>query len=92
MYYKEEEYFDYVADIENYWLNRVWRFDCQMQLWANNRVRLNFLLGVGGRRSIGKEIDSRKHVRMSNMEEILIDPFLPNIETLTFARSSTAIN
>ena len=28
MYYKEEEYFDYVADIENYWLNRVWNFDC----------------------------------------------------------------
>ena len=30
MYYKEEEYFDYVADIENYWLNRFWKFDCQM--------------------------------------------------------------
>jgi hypothetical protein len=71
MYYKEEEYFDYVADIENYWLNRVWKFDCQMQTWANNRIRLNFLMGVGGRRSIGKEIDSRIHKKSTDFEAVL---------------------
>ena len=92
MYYKEEEYFDYVADIENFWLNRFWKFDCQMQLWANNRIRLNFLMGVGGRRSIGKLVDSREHERMTNVEEVFGDPSLPDVESVTFARSSTAIN
>ena len=95
MYYKEEEYFDYVAqDMENYWLNRYWRFDCQMQLWANNRIRLNFLMGVGGRRSIGKLVDSRVHQKTTppDIEAILSNPDLPDVETVTFARSSTAIN
>ena len=92
MYYKEEEYFDYVADIENYWLNRYWKFDCQMQTWANNRIRLNFLMGVGGRRAIGKLVDSRIFLRSDDVEAIIVNPDLPDVENVTFARSSTAIN
>ena len=62
MYYKEKEDYSYVSDQDNYWRDRVWKFDCQMQTWANNRIRLNFFMGVGGRRSLGKEIDSRVHL------------------------------
>ena len=49
-------------------------------------------MGVGGRRSIGKEIDSRLHKRSSDFEAVLKDEALPDVETVTFARSSTAIN
>ena len=53
---------------------------------------MNFLMGVGGRRSIGKVVDSRVHPRIDDLEEILADPHLPDVESVTFARSSTAIN
>lgn len=49
-------------------------------------------MGVGGRRSIGKEIDSRIYERSNDLEYILSNPELPDVETVTFARSSTAIN
>ena len=49
-------------------------------------------MGVGGRRSIGKEIDSRIHKKSKDFEAVLKDEALPDVEHVTFARSSTAIN
>jgi hypothetical protein len=49
-------------------------------------------MGVGGRRSIGKLVDSRVHERISDIEQVFTDPELPDVENITFARSSTAIN
>ena len=49
-------------------------------------------MGVGGRRSIGKLVDSRVHERISDIEKVFTDPELPDVENITFARSSTAIN
>ena len=49
-------------------------------------------MGVGGRRSIGKLVDSRIHERQDDLDEILLDQRLKDVETVTFAKSSTAIN
>ena len=59
VYYEEQEFYDYIGTKP--WSNfQQYIFECRIQRWANDFIRINFLAGVGGqKRFIGKRWNDR---------------------------------
>ena len=42
-------------------MEKFFEFECRVIDWANDKIRVNFLSGVGNIKTIGKKIDTREY-------------------------------
>jgi hypothetical protein len=59
--YIHEEKLDDSIGIQAYSIETFFDFECRVMPWTNDKIRINYLNGVGGLRNIGKKIDTRDY-------------------------------
>jgi hypothetical protein len=56
-----DEFLNDTVGIQAYTTETYFDFKCRVMPWTNDKIRINFLTGVGGIKTIGKRVDSRDY-------------------------------
>jgi hypothetical protein len=59
--YTHDESLNDSIGIKPYTIETFFEFECRVMPWANDKIRINYITGVGGVKTIGKRIDTRDY-------------------------------
>lgn len=84
--YLQEEKFQNIDEV-NYQIRKHFDASCKITKWADDRVRINYMLAVGGALVNGKVIDTRRNDKNMGRLQEKINTQIKTTETFEYSKA-----